>query len=158
MPVTSGKISNSLLWLCMMITVGVFAFFYFSGTVEVSGSEDLEPKQTSLLLYWTQFILIFSIAVLLIFSFYRFYRKMKEDPKSAWRSLTLFISLFSLLGVTYLIGNDTPVAIPGYDGNENVPVWLKLIDMWLYSIYFMIATTAIAVFGGIIWSYIKKIK
>ncbi|GHS92314.1 hypothetical protein FACS1894203_4640 [Bacteroidia bacterium] len=157
MPVSSGKISNSILWLCMMVTVGVFAFFYFSGSVD-PGSEVVEPKQTSLLLYWVNIIFLFSVAVLFFFSFYRFYRKMKDNPRNAWRSLIMFLSLIVIWVIFYSLGDDTPVNIPGYDGMENIPVWLKLADMWLYSIYFLVGITTLSVFFGIIWSYIKKIK
>jgi hypothetical protein len=44
-----------------------------------------------------------------------------------------------LLGVTYTIGDGTPLNMIGYDGTENVPFWLKITDMFLYTIYFMIA-------------------
>ncbi len=158
MPVSSGKISNSILWLCMIVTVGIFALFYFSGNVTVPGSETPEPKQTSLLLYWVNIIFFVSIGVLIFFSFYRFYRKFKENPRAAWRSLIFFSPLVLLLGITYLLGSDIPVNIPGYDGTENTSGWLKLTDMWLYSVYVLMGTAILAVFAGILWSYFKKIK
>jgi len=42
--------------------------------------------------------------------------------------------------------------IPGYDGTDNVPFWLKLTDMFLYSIYILLFVTIVA----IIASGIKK--
>ncbi|MDR1371336.1 MAG: hypothetical protein LBJ72_14630 [Dysgonamonadaceae bacterium] len=156
MPLSSGKISNSILWLCMIVTAIIFAFFYFSGTAEAPGSDTPAPKQTSLLLNWVNIVLLLSLCVLLIFSLYRFYRKFKEDPRGAWRSLTLFSSLILLLIFTYFLGSNAPVDIPGYDGKENTPAWLKLTDMWLYSIYVLMGVTALAVLAGIIWSYFKK--
>ena len=158
MPVSSGKISNSILWLCMMVTVGVFALFYFSGNVEMPSTDVPEPKRTSLLLNWTSIVLLLSISVFIFFSLYRFYRKFKEDSRAAWRSL-IFSSLLVLLLIgTYFLGSATPVNIPGYDGKENIPVWLKLTDMWLYSIYILMGFAVLSVFAGIVWSYLKKIK
>ncbi len=155
---SSGKISNSILWLCMMVTVGIFAFFYFSGTIEVPGSDIPEPKHVSALLYWVDIILVITIAALLLFAAYRFYCKIKEDPKSAWKSLAMIIFLTLLMVAGYSLGDDTPVQISGYDGKENTPVWLKLTDMWLYAIYVLMGLTILAVFAGIFWSYIKKIR
>ena len=158
MPVSSNKISNSVLWLCMMVTVGVFALFYFSGNVEMPTTDAPEPKHTPLLLSWTGIVLLLSICVFIFFSLYRFYRKFKEDSRSAWRSLIFFLLLIFLLAITYLLGNDAPVDIPGYDGKENTQVWLKLTDMWLYSIYILMGIATLSVFGGIIWSYFKKLN
>ena len=158
MPVSSNKISNSVLWLCMMVTVGVFALFYFSGNVEIPTTDTPEPQYTSLLLHWTNIVLLLSISVFIFFSLYRFYKKFKEDSRAAWRSLTFFSLLVLLLAVTYFSGNDAPIDIPGYDGMENTPVWLKLTDMWLYSIYILMGIATLSVFAGIIWSYFKKVK
>ena len=37
------------------------------------------------------------------------------------------------------MGSEKALVIPGYDGAENVPFWLKITDMFLYSIYIMLA-------------------
>jgi hypothetical protein len=35
--------------------------------------------------------------------------------------------------------------IPGYDGGDNNPGTLKVVDMWLLTMYFMLVITAAAV-------------
>jgi hypothetical protein len=50
------------------------------------------------------------------------------------------------------MGSDEPLTIPGYSGTDNVPFWLKITDMFLYSIYILFAGTVLA----IIFSSIKK--
>lgn len=54
------------------------------------------------------------------------------------------IALAALLVITYIIGDSSILSIPGYDGSDNVPAMLKLTDMWLYSSYFMMAITILA--------------
>jgi len=50
------------------------------------------------------------------------------------------------------MGSGTPMNIPGYEGTDNVYFWLKLTDMFLYSIYILLFVTVVA----IIVSGIKK--
>jgi hypothetical protein len=63
-----------------------------------------------------------------------------------------------LLLCTYWAGNGNPLPISGYEGDENTSFWLKLADMWLYSIYILLGLVVLTLIGGIIWSYIKKSK
>jgi hypothetical protein len=63
-----------------------------------------------------------------------------------------------LLFITYTVGDGNPLSIAGYEGNENTYIWLKLTDMWIYSIYILLALALIALLGGILWSYFKKLK
>ena len=54
--------------------------------------------------------------------------------------------------VAWAMGDGTPMQIPGYSGTDNVPFWLKVTDMFLYSIYILLFVTVVA----IIASGIKK--
>ena len=38
--------------------------------------------------------------------------------------------------------------MPGYDGTENVPFWLRLTDMFIYSIYFLMGMTVLLIIAG----------
>ena len=52
--------------------------------------------------------------------------------------------------VAWSMGSDKPLNIPGYDGADNVPFWLKVTDMFLYTIYFLLGATLVAmILGGI---------
>ena len=57
--------------------------------------------------------------------------------------------LVVVLAVSWCMGSDRPLNMPGYDGTENVPFWLKVSDMFLYAIYTLlgIALALIAGFG-----------
>ena len=66
--------------------------------------------------------------------------------------------LIVILACTFLLGNGHPLPIPGYEGDANTTVWLKVIDMWLYTIYILLGLVIMVLVGGIIWSYFKKNK
>ena len=55
----------------------------------------------------------------------------------------------TILGAIFQFG---PMQIQGYSGTDNVPFWLKITDMFLYSIYILLFVTVVA----IIVSGIKK--
>ena len=70
----------------------------------------------------------------------------KEAPKKALGGFVVLVALAALLFVTYTIGDSSLMNIPGYDGPDNVPGRLKMTDMWLYSCYFMLILTVLAIF------------
>ncbi|MDR3339903.1 MAG: hypothetical protein LBT25_07430 [Candidatus Symbiothrix sp.] len=151
---SSNKISTVILWGCMLVTLGLFAWFYLAYAVD---SEDIE-KETSSLLVWLFIIAFITILATFLFSVWYFIRQWKKSPKKVWQSTVAFISIGFLFAISYLLGNGNPLNIPGYKGNENTFIWLKLTDMWLYSIYILLALAFIFLLGSILWSYLKKIK
>ena len=66
--------------------------------------------------------------------------------------LIILLLLVVVLIVAWSMGDGTPMQIPGYSGTDNVPFWLKITDMFLYSIYILLFVTIVA----IIASGIKK--
>ena len=64
--------------------------------------------------------------------------------------------LLLLLAGAYVLGSGRPLPMPNYSGDANTFVWLKVIDMWLYTIYILLGLVIVALVGGIIWNYFKK--
>ena len=62
------------------------------------------------------------------------------------------IAIAATVIAAWAMGSGTPMNIPGYEGTDNVYFWLKLTDMFLYSIYILLFVTVVA----IIVSGIKK--
>ena len=77
---------------------------------------------------------------------------LKDNPANAIKSLLGLVLLAVVLIVAWAMGDGTPMQIPGYSGTDNVPFWLKVTDMFLYSIYILLFVTVVA----IIASGIKK--
>ena len=97
---------------------------------------------------------LFGIAVVVtVIAFvFQFGTALKDNPMGAIKSLVGIILLVAVLVISWVMGSDETLVLPGYDGSENVPFWLKLTDMFLYTIYFLLAATVVAILG----SSIKK--
>ena len=83
---------------------------------------------------------------------FQFGAALKDNPAGAIKSLLGLVLLVVVLIIAWAMGSGTPMNIPGYEGTDNVYFWLKLTDMFLYSIYILLFVTVVA----IIVSGIKK--
>ena len=101
------------------------------------------PEHTETLLFLMYAMLGVCIIVTVVGSLAQFVTGLKDNPKGAMKSL-LFVGLFvAVLAVAYAMGSDAPV-VQG-DGTEFTDAgWLKLADMTLYAIYFLVATASVA--------------
>lgn len=141
------KTSKMVLYAIIGITVLILAVFLFGGEVQVEERvvpTISEPRFTDLLMYWVYALLAISVLVLIAFAVSDFISSWKSRPKSAFRSLLVVLAFVAMLIITFAIGSDTPLNIVGYTGVGNVPIFLKITDMWLYSIYLMVAVNVLA--------------
>jgi CDP-diglyceride synthetase len=138
----------------MLITLGLSVWFYLAYSAD---PEDIETE-TSLLIDWIFIVLVITTLASLFFFIFHFVKQWRKAPKKIWQSTVGIVSMGLLLFITYTVGNGNPLSISGYKGSENTYIWLKLTDMWIYSIYILLALALIALLGGIVWSYLKKIK
>ena len=142
------KVSGAILAALLLISIAIFCLFYFGGDTPeaerlVADTSMWEPANTDALLFWLYALAAGAILVTLITALYQFVSLLKHSPKDALMSLLGIILLIVLLGVTYTIGDGTPLNIIGYEGTENTETWLKVADMFCYSIYFMIAAMCV---------------
>ena len=151
----SDKIPSVVLWLCTLITLFISIWFLFSYFFQ---SIDTESPQVSSLLYWLYILFIITVSTGLIFSFYNFIKQLKENPKKVGRSLFIAIVWGLLLSSAFVAGNGDPLPLVDYKGSENTYIWLKITDMWLYVIYFLLGLGFLALIIDIIWSYFKKLN
>lgn len=141
------RTSRITLIVGILISIIVLALFYFGGQVadhEKIAAEMSQPRFTDLILFWCYILLVVTVVVLIAFAIIDFARGLKDNPKKAMSGFLAIIALGALLVVTYIMGDGTLLNIPGYDGTDNVPTMLKLTDMWLYSCYFMMVVTILA--------------
>ena len=101
------------------------------------------PEHTETLLFLMYGMLGVCVIVTVFGSLAQFITGLKDDPKGAMKTL-LFVGLFvAVLVVSYSLGSDAPV-VQG-DGKEFTDAtWLKLTDMTLYAIYFLVAVASIS--------------
>lgn len=157
----SEKISSIVLAVLVAIAAIVCVMFCVGGSEEeiYSGEAFDAPNYTGAVLNVVYAFLFLAIAATVISAILSFFIKLKNDKRSAYTSIAMIVALSLLCGITYAIGDGTPLNMPNYDGNENVEGSLKLADMCLYSIYTLFVVAAIAaLFNVTIAKSINKIK
>jgi hypothetical protein len=129
------------------------ALFYFGGEMSAPLVPDMSnPAQTDTLLYLIYSLLGLTVVITAIAFIVQFGMALKDNPIAALKSLLGVVLVFVIAIVAWSAGSEEALVMPGYDGTENVPFWLKVTDMFLYTLYFMIAACILAMAG----SSIKK--
>ena len=144
-----SRVSRWTLYALSAVTILLIALFYFGGNVapenqyaELVGKA--EPSFTNALLYWIYLLLGITVFALIAFSVMGFINNFRYNRKRAINSLVTLLVFAVLLIIAYTIGDGTPLNILGYEGPDNVPTMLKLTDMWIYSVYILMALTILA--------------
>ena len=152
------KTSSTVLLAIVVLAIVAIITFFVGGYVDPTAAKP-EPKFTDLLLYFTYAVFILSVLVLLGFAIFGFIGKLKSDPKGALGGLGALIGLIVLLGITYAIGSTEKLSLGSSAQMYNTDSYLKISDMWLYSIYVLFALTVLAlIWGGIRGVFAKKAK
>ena len=136
------KVSYYIFYVLIALILVVLGLFFCVGYNNPVGEHNA-PEHTETLLFLMYAMLGVCIIVTVVGSLAQFVTGLKDNPKGAMKSL-LFVGLFvAVLAVSYTMGSDAPV-VQG-DGTEFTDAgWLKLADMTLYAIYFLVATASIA--------------
>ena len=136
------KVSYYIFYVLIALILVVLGLFFCVGYNNPVGEYNA-PEHTETLLFLMYAMLGVCIIVTVVGSLAQFVTGLKDNPKGAMKSL-LFVGLFiAVLAVAYTMGSDAPV-VKG-DGTVFTDTgWLKLADMTLYAIYFLVATASVA--------------
>ena len=136
------KVCFYIFYVLIALILVVLGLFFCVGYNNPVGEHNA-PEHTETLLFLMYAMLGVCIIVTVVGSLAQFVTGLKDNPKGAMKSL-LFVGLFiAVLAVAYAMGSDAPV-VKG-DGTEFTDAgWLKLTDMTLYAIYFLVATASVA--------------
>ncbi len=136
------KVSYYIFYVLIALILVVLGLFFCVGYNNPVGEHNA-PEHTETLLFLMYAMLGVCIIVTVVGSLAQFVTGLKDNPKGAMKSL-LFVGLFiAVLAVAYTMGSDAPV-VKG-DGTVFTDAgWLKLTDMTLYAIYFLVATASVA--------------
>ena len=100
--------------------------FYTGGVVDPA-AEMKEPVYTGLLLNWTYVLFGLTIASTIVLAAWQFLGSLKNDAKSALMSLLVLVLFVALLGITYTLGDATPLTGLNADSQAyNTTGWLNL--------------------------------
>lgn len=150
---TSYKISGYILYALFAVILAVLGLYYFGGEMETPIVPELSnPANTQALIVLMYALLGSAIAITVLAFLFQFGASFKENPANALKSLLGLVFLVLVLVVSWFMGSEDALVLPGYDGTDNVPFWLKLTDMFIYSIYFLLLVTIVSMIG----SSIKK--
>ena len=144
------KISSWTLLVLLVVSVAVCLAFFVGG-VELDASGNKVYANTDLVLYWGYALVALTLVATLAFSIISLIQGFR-NPKRALQSLLVFIVLIVILGVTYAIGDGTPMSVNEDSAQYNTPGWLKTIDMCIYTAYTLVALIIV----GVIWGGIRK--
>lgn len=145
----SYRVSYYVLYAMFAVVVVVLALFFLGGEMATPVVPEMSnPEYTETLLYLMYGLLGFAVVVTVVAFLMQFGAAVKENPVAALKSLLGLILMVVLLIVTWSMGSDEPLVMAGYEGTENVPLWLKLTDMFLYTLYFLIGACIVAILGS----------
>lgn len=136
----SYKMSYYALYVCIALILVVLGMFYFVGYNNPVGEYN-EPAHTETLIYLMYAMFGICVAVTLIGAIAQFGAALRDNPKSAIKSLLGIVLLVIVLVVSYSVGSDATVMTG--TGAYTDTFWLKISDMLIYSIYFLLGVAAV---------------
>ncbi|MCD7925627.1 hypothetical protein [Bacteroidaceae bacterium] len=136
----SYRMSYYALYVCIALILVVLGMFYFVGYNNPVGEYN-EPAHTETLIYLMYAMFGICVAVTLIGAIAQFGAALRDNPKSAIKSLLGIVLLVIVLVVSYSIGSDATVMTG--TGAYTDAFWLKITDMLIYSIYFLLGVAAV---------------
>lgn len=152
----SYKLSYYVLYALFAVLIVVLGLFYFGGEMSTPIVPEMSnPANTDSLLFLMYGFLGIAVAITIIAFLYQFGVALVDNPVKALKSLIGVILLVVVLLVTWGMGSEELLVLPGYDGSDNVPFWLRLTDMFLYTIYFLLIVTVLSIIGS---SIMKKLS
>ncbi|MDD2437683.1 MAG: hypothetical protein PHG27_03945 [Massilibacteroides sp.] len=151
------KVSSWILLASTFVTLVILGLFFFGGSDEPYKGEYWAPTYLGLLLNWMYILFAVCAGATLIFAVWQFISNLKINPRGAIGGLVVILAFFALLFITYTIGSDAKVNVLNSEAQAyNVPFWLKVTDMWLYSTYTLVVLVVLAIFSGSLKRMLNK--
>ena len=142
-----NKIGNITLWVLMLVSVVMLVLFFMSETTSEqlsNGQFQDVPTFLDPFLYWAYFVVGLGIILLVVFAV----KSFATDPKAGLGGLIGIALFVGVLVVCYFV---SPAEEFSRVVNGETEVYsestMKMIDMWLYDAYVLIALTVLLVAG-----------
>lgn len=155
------KISNFALWIILGVSFIIALLFYCGGEVPEAQRivYDLpQPSFTDLLIGWAFVLLALAFISIILLEIYKY--AANNDKRSVLHSVSFtgVCGLLFLLLLTWGIGDGDTLNVPGYVGSYYNSFWLKVCDMWLYSISTLIVVAVALIVYFSLRSYLNAKK
>ena len=136
------KVSYYIFYVLIALILVVLGLFFGVGYNNPMGDYNA-PQHTETLIFLMYGFLALCLLVTVLGGLAQFALSLKDDPKSAVKSL-LAIALFAgVLVGAYVMGSDEPLTMASGETFTDATM-LKLSDMMLYAIYLLLAVTGVA--------------
>ncbi|NLI35213.1 MAG: hypothetical protein GX416_01665 [Bacteroidales bacterium] len=135
------KVSNFTLWIILGVSLIIALLFYCGGEVPEAQRivYDLpQPSFTDLFIGWVFVLLALAFISIIFLEIYKYAVSDEKSSVLHTVSFTGACGLLFLLFLTWIVGDGDTLNVPGYVGSYNNSFWLKVGDMWLYSISILI--------------------
>jgi len=147
---TFRKIAQYVLWALMAASLVFVAWFFFGGFVEgTEGTNIAQPKITEAILKWTYILLIFTLAVTIIFPIIFMFTNLQSLKRLGIVILISGVLIF----ISYQLADDTVMDLIGYNGPDNIPATLKFVGTGVIFTYIL----GVAAIVSILYSSISNI-
>jgi len=133
------KYIKYLAYILMGISAIVGLLFYFGAISE------------GILLTWAYILVITAAATSLLFPLAQF----ASNPKKGLGTLVIILGLGVIVLISYLLGSGEVLDILGYTGLDNVPSTLKLSDMGIFTMYFLLFVAFMSILVTEVLSFFK---
>ncbi|MDR3260490.1 MAG: hypothetical protein LBT78_01505 [Tannerella sp.] len=151
------RISTWTLLACTIATLVILGLFFWGGNDEPYKGELWNPHYAGLLLNWIYLLFAITIVAVVIFALWQFFVNFKQNPKGGLAGLSVIVLFGGLLFITYTTGSGTPLALMNEDVQQyNIPFWLKVTDMWLFSTYVLIILVVLTIIVGSVRKILSK--
>ena len=147
------RISHRVLYVLLAVIGVTMGLFVFGGGTLAPVSGLWLPAFLDGLLVLVYVLLALALLVSLLAVLKRW--RHGTRAVAVWR-IGIVGFLLLLLFLTWLAGDGTPLEIRGYTGTDNVASWLKVADMFLYSIYVLMAVAFVLAILGSMHKFRRK--
>jgi hypothetical protein len=154
------NISKIALVIGLVVSLIVLILYFAGGdttAVTSTGAETTAPKNLDWMLYWIYVTVAIGVILLVLFAIKTVITMFQTDPKEAIKSIVTVAAFFVLLIVCYVISPEKEFSrIVNGEVETYSQTTMKMIDMWLYSIYFLLAATVVLVVLFAVKRFISK--
>ena len=116
------------------------------------------PEYTDLLIYWMYILMAAAVVLVLVFGIIAYFKKFKDSPKEAIKSLLGVILLVVVFAVAYAMSSDAPIMINGQvESNANILVMTDLFIYVQYALFTVCTLATLVSLSGVLKS-VNKVK
>ena len=137
----SYKMSYYALYVCFAVILVVLGMFFLVGYNNPVGDMNA-PEHTETLIYLMYALFGVTVGLTVIAAIAQFGAALKDSPMGAIKSLLGLVLLVAVVLISYAMGSDA--TITANEAPYTDTFWLKITDMFIYSIYFLLGIAALA--------------